>query len=117
MHFSIPTFAATVMLATLSGGAHADASTDDPSIILRGRSAVYYGDLKIDTEQGAKIMLQRVERAAKKACGGHPTSSSITHLSDHMFDVCRRDAVQRAVKQLGAPLVTRIYSEEKPRGS
>lgn len=74
-------FAATLMLAALSSAAHADASTD--AITNPGRSAVYYGDLNIETEQGAKIMLQRIDRAAKKACGGHPTFGSYTHLSDH----------------------------------
>jgi UrcA family protein len=117
MHVSTPIFAAAVMLAALSFGAHAGPSTDDPSTIIRGRSVVYYGDLNIDTEEGAKIMLQRIERAAKKACGGHPTFSSYTGALDHTFEECRDKAIQRTVIQLGAPMLTRIYSEATPRES
>jgi UrcA family protein len=115
MHVSSPIFTAAVMLVALSLGAHADTSTDNPGTIIRGRSVVYYGDLNIKTEQDAKIMLQRIERAAKKACGGHPTFSAYTGSLDHTFEECRGKAVQRTVKQLGAPMVTRIYSEAGPR--
>jgi UrcA family protein len=114
MRISTPIFAAAVMLAALSFGAHADTSTDGPPNIT-GRSVVNYGDLNLDAEQDAKIMLQRIERAAKKACGGHPTFSSYTGALDHTFEECRERAIQRTVKQLGAPLVTRIYSEARPR--
>ena len=117
MRISTPTFAAAVMLAALSFGAHADTSADGPGTIIRGRSAVYYGDLNIGTEQDAKIMLQRIERAAKKACGGHPTFSTYTGSLDHTFEECRGEAIQRTVKQLGAPTVTRIYSEARRRES
>jgi UrcA family protein len=115
MHVSTPTFAAAVMLAALCFGAQASTLIDGPSTIIRGRSAVYYGDLNLDTEQDAKIMLQRIERAAKKACGGHATFSSFTGSLDHTFEECRGEAIQRTVKQLGAPMVTRIYSEAKLR--
>ena len=111
MRISTPIFAAAVMLAALSFGAHADTSTDGPGTIIRGRSVVYYGDLNIGTEQDARIMLQRIERAAKKACGGHPTFSTYTGTLDHTFEECRGEAIQRTVKQLGAPMVTRIYFE------
>jgi UrcA family protein len=115
MHVSRPIFAAAVMLTSLCFGAHADTSTDAPPTNITGRSIVYYGDLNLNAEQDAKIMLQRIERAAKKACGGHATFSSYTGSLDHTFEECRGKAIQRAVKQLGAPLVTRIYSEAKPR--
>jgi UrcA family protein len=111
MHTSAPIFAAAIMLAALSLCAHADTSTDSSSKFIPGRSVVYYGDLNIDTEPDAKIILQRIERAAKKACGGHATFSSYTGSLDHTFEECRSDAIQRTVKQLGAPAVTRIYSE------
>ncbi|MGO9949572.1 MAG: UrcA family protein [Steroidobacteraceae bacterium] len=117
MQVSKPVFAAAVILATLSFGAYADTSTDGPHPNITGRSAVYYGDLNLSAEQDAKIMLQRIERAAKKACGGHPTFGSYSHRSDHAFEECRREAIQRTVKQLGAPMVTRIYSAARPRSS
>lgn len=115
MRISTPMFAAAVMLAALSFGA--DADTPSPGTIIPGRSVVYYGDLNIETEQDAKIMLQRIELAAKKACGGHPTFSTYTGSLDHTFEECRGEAIQRTVKQLGASVVTRIYSEARSRES
>jgi UrcA family protein len=115
MHVSTPMFAAAVMLAALCRGAHADTPTDVPPGKVTGRSIVHYGDLNLKLEQDAKIMLQRIERAAKKACGGHAAFSSYTGSLDHTFEECRGKAVQRALKQLDAPLVTRIYSEARPR--
>jgi UrcA family protein len=111
MHISIPTFTAAMILATLSFGAHADTSSDP--VKITGRSVVYYGDLNLNAEQDAKIMLQRIEQAAKKACGGHPTFSSYTGRLDGTFDECRSEAIARTVKQLSAPVVTRIYSEAR----
>jgi UrcA family protein len=113
MHVSSPILAAATMLTVLSLGAHADPSS--PSTVIHGRSVVYYGDLDIDTEQDAKILFQRIGRAAKKACGGHATFSSYTGTLDHTFEECRAEAVQRTVKQLDAPVVTRLYSAARPR--
>jgi UrcA family protein len=110
MRISTLTFAAAVMLTAFSFGAHADTTT-----IVRSRSVVYYGDLHIETEQDAKIMLQRIERAAKKACGGQATFSSYTGSLEHTFEECRTEAIQRTVKQLGAPMVSRVYSAARPR--
>jgi UrcA family protein len=110
--------AATLMLAALCYGAHADTSTGGTPTKITGRSVVHYGDLNLNVEPDAKIMLQRIERAAKKACGGHPGFSTYTgSLDSQTFDECRDKAIQRAVKQLGAPMVTRIYSETRPRES
>jgi UrcA family protein len=116
MFVSTRQFAATVMLAALSFGVRADPATH-PSNIMAGRAVVHYGDLNIDSEQDAKIMLQRIERAAKKACGGHATFSSYTGTLDRTFEECRSEAIQRTVKQLGAPMVTRVYSQARPRES
>jgi UrcA family protein len=102
MRVSTPIFAAATMLATLSFGAHADTSSQP--VKITGRSAVYYGDLNLNAEQDAKIMLERIEQAAKKACGGHPTFSSYTGRLDSTFLDCCNEAVARTVKQLGAHL-------------
>lgn len=115
MHFLTQICVAAVMLGGLCFGAHADTPSDAPRTNITGRSAVYYGDLNLNAEQDAKIMLQRIERAAKKACGGHATFSSYTGWLDRTFEECRGKAIQRAVKELGAPLVTRIYSDARQR--
>ena len=115
MHISILTFTAAAMLAALSFGAHADASGHPAN--STGRSVVRYGDLNLNAEQDAKVMLQRIEQAAKNACGGHRTFSSLTGRLDDTFDECCNEAIARTVNRLGAPVVTRIYSEAMPRES
>jgi UrcA family protein len=114
MHHSIPTFAAAMMLTMLGFGAPADASSPDP--VIRGRSIVRYGDLHIDSEQDAKILLRRIEQAATEVCGGHPPFVTYTRVPDTTFEECRRGTVARTVKKLGAPAVMRVYSETN-RGS
>jgi UrcA family protein len=109
MHISISTFTAVAMLAMIGFGAHADTSSPGP--VIRGRSIVHYGDLNIDSEQDAKVLLQRIDQAAKEACGGHPTLTAYTRVSDHSFEECRSGTIARTVKKLGAPVVTRIYFE------
>ena len=112
MRVSTPIIALTSMLAAASLGAQADPS--QPAKIT-GRSAVYYGDLNLSAEQDAKTMLERIEQAAKKACGGHRTFNSYTGRLDDTFDQCRSEAIARTVKQLGAHLVARIHLEARPR--
>jgi len=115
MHISIRTLAATAILAALGFGAHANPSSQPAKIT--GRSAVYYGDLNLNIEQDAKTMLARIEQASSKACGGHRTFSSYTGRLDDTFDDCRSEAIARTVKQLSAPVVTRIYSYTRSRES
>ena len=63
MHVPILFPIATIM-AALSFGAHAD--TLSPSHISSGRIAVYYGDLNIDTEHDAKIMMRIYSKATPR---------------------------------------------------
>ena len=103
------------MLDTLGFGAHADTSSEGEKIT--GRSAVYYGDLNLTLAQDAKIMLERIEQAAKKVCSGHATFGAYIGSLNRTFEECRSETVQRSVEQLAAPAVTRIYSDAMRRGS
>jgi UrcA family protein len=113
MRISALMAAAAALLSVLSIAANAVASS--PGTAIRGRSVVYYGDLNIETEADARTMLRRIELAAKRACGGHPTFSTYTGSLDHTFEECRGEAVERTVKQLCAPMLTRVYSENRAR--
>jgi UrcA family protein len=108
--------ATSILMTATCAGAHADTAPDADATEVTGRTAVHYGDINLSDEHDAWIMLQRIERAAKTACGGHATVSSNTGTVDyHTFDECRARAVQRTVQRLGAPLVTRVYSEQASR--
>jgi UrcA family protein len=105
-------FSAATLLA-LSFGAHAD--TSSPGNTSASHIAVYYGDLNINTEHDAKIMLERIEQASRRACSGHATFGAYIGSLERTFEECRSETVQRTVKQLGAPAVMRVYSKATPR--
>jgi UrcA family protein len=109
MHISILTLTAAAMLTALAFSAHADASRADP--VIRGRSIVHYGDLDIDSQSGAEILLRRIERAAVEVCGGHVNFTTYTAVPDDTFEECRRGTIARTVKKLRAPTITRVYLE------
>jgi len=72
---------------------------------------VYYGDLNLKNRGGAETALGRIKRAASDVCGGAP--DSMLDLTSHrLFKTCMRVAVNDAVKQLKAPLVTALHTDE-----
>jgi len=96
---------AVTFVQTVYAGTHPDG-------MIRGQSAVRYGDLNLGIERDAKKMLRRIDRAAIAACGGwHPFGLSDGSIQKD-FEKCRAEAVARSVADLGAPLVTRVYSGE-----
>jgi len=82
-----------------------------------GRVAVSYGDLDLGNASDARVLLDRLQDAAYKACGGDRRSISnytpqwnwlATELQE-----CRNDAVSRAVATVDAPLLSTVFRGEK----
>lgn len=115
MHVSTQIFAAAMMLGAVSVSAQSDTSRRGTGV--RGSSVVYYGDLDIDPEQGCQDPASTSRTSGEEARGGHATFSFYTESLDHTFAECRLEAVRRTVKQLGAPMVMRVYSETGARES
>ncbi|WP_293383823.1 UrcA family protein [Phenylobacterium sp.] len=67
-------------------------------------------DLDLTSQDGSATMLQRLSRAAQEACGASSFS-----VPDYRWAVkrsdCYRGSMSRAVADLGAPAVTRLYEE------
>jgi UrcA family protein len=114
MRVSILIIAIAFVLTTYRVAAHDGASA---GVTAKNRVVVYFGDFNLTAEQDAKEMLRRIQRAARKACGGQHTFSSYTGGVDNTFDECRDAAIRRAVEQLNAPVVKRIYSERDKQRS
>ena len=100
----IPLFATTAICAALSvgfaGGAFASPRTQ-PTIEESPR--VKFADLDLNTDHGARVMLQRLRSASYGVCGG---------LSDEAWEAygdCREQAVRGVVAQLNAPRLTAAY--------
>jgi UrcA family protein len=71
------------------------------------RVSVPVGDLDLTTSAGAERVLDRVERAAVKACGGQPDMRDLE--ARRAFRDCVARSMDRAVAQLGAPRVTALH--------
>lgn len=73
---------------------------------------VSYGDLDLESVAGATVMLNRLERAAERACGGRPR---VTPLEFKMrFRRCRAMALADAVSRLDHPVVNIAYARAHP---
>jgi UrcA family protein len=111
MRITIPTVAMVFAFCVFQASAHADALETSST---QRRFEISYADLNLNNEQDARVMLARIEHAAKKACGGHASFSSITGGLEASFYECRDKAIRQAVESLSAPLVTRLYREASP---
>jgi UrcA family protein len=65
---------------------------------------VSYAGLDLNTEAGAQIAYRRIHSAAKGVCGHLYTLE--LGLRRHLWDTCVRDAISRAVADIGAPRLT-----------
>lgn len=79
--------------------------------------AVSRADLDLTRPADAAVLLQRVETAARKACGGdprrHPSYEVMPRYVRKAFAECRVDAVARAVDEVGSPMLSRAHAERQ----
>jgi UrcA family protein len=78
--------------------------------------AIKFGDLDLASQQGSAAMLQRISHAALEACGASSFS-----VPDYRWalknSTCYRGSMDRAVADLAAPTVTRLYEERREYAS
>jgi UrcA family protein len=96
---------AAIALAALAGSAAAQSVGSDAPISVK----VGYGDLNLASEAGASTMLVRIQSAASRACGEAPDLRDLGRVA--IYDHCRAEAISRAVRMLGSPLVTSLARE------
>lgn len=77
---------------------------------LVGTERVSYGDLDLSRETDAEILLERIKKAAYRACGGdprrHPAYTLLSRRVEMAYRECREDAVARAVDSVDAPVLS-----------
>ena len=78
----------------------ASAQTEDAAASVR----VTYADLNLQTHAGARAMLARLEAAAGRVCGNEPDIRDLARATP--YQRCKAAALDAAVRQLDAPLVT-----------
>jgi len=103
----LPIFALALALA--APAASFAASDDDGGVI---QVKVSYGDLNLNSTKGAARLLQRLDGAATKVCGGRILSNSIDVQMARGSD-CYRIVMERAVAQINAPVLSARYGPAK----
>lgn len=73
---------------------------------------VHYDDLNIKQEAGATELMDRITYAARKACGPMPEATAF-HLMDK-WNICVKDAFERAVKSVDAPMLYQVAGMRNP---
>lgn len=68
---------------------------------------VPYADINLSHPAGAEVMLQRIEFAARRVCGGIPDIREIKER--FYFKACVAEATDHAVDELGIPLVSSLH--------
>jgi UrcA family protein len=101
---------AVVGALTIAAAASGVASAQE----IRVMSApVYKGDLDLSKMAGAQVMLQRIQTTAARLC--EPTVVSPLRTGVGVSDIrqCRAQALDQAVADLGAPVLTSEYERLK----
>jgi len=96
-------FAAIAMTAAGAGAARAQDSSH--AIVLT--KMVAYGDLDLESMQGARILYARLRNAATRVC--EPQRSR--QLTDDGFPACYDSAMADAVRQINKSTLTKVYNE------
>jgi len=72
------------------------------------RTTVHYGDLDIQTRQGADELYSRLNVAAVRVC--EDVTEPYVRLT-RAYEECRHGAISAAVQQINAPLVTQTFDQ------
>jgi UrcA family protein len=102
---SIPAVIAATFLALgcAMGAGTANAETSQPPTIR-----VSYGDLNLDSREGAKVFYARVRSAAQSVCS--PLEGRALSLQ-RFWHACIDDALAAAVAQVDKPNVTALHNQ------
>jgi UrcA family protein len=74
------------------------------------RQTVAYTDAERRSERGARAIALRIRVAADRACGGE---DPVMRTGDG-FQACKKAAIDRALEELDAPLVTQAMARRWP---
>lgn len=117
---AVPSRSKSLLLAAAAGAVliaaapfRASASpADEPMSGTLGEAvpavAVSYGDLNVASERGARILLERIRLAAGAVCPQVSDPRDLSHVA--MRNRCVREAIARAVEQVGSPRLAAVYS-------
>ncbi len=86
-----------------------------PSTDARGTHTasthVRYDDVDAGTPDGAKVLLSRIQAAAKKVCGPAPKGKISLH-ERSSYKSCVHEATENGVNSVNSPALSAIYQKE-----
>lgn len=101
----------TVLTACTAIGAVGSAHAADAAVVPALK--VHYSDLNLSTEQGSLALYGRIVAAAHKVC----TVVDIRDLrAAAALGACRDQAVARAVRDVGSPMLAAVHAERVRHG-
>jgi len=92
-----------IMCAALAVGLAGPVNATDlvgPDITVR------YGDLALDTQQGASTLLKRIEGAAGRVCARLDRGSLVSH---KVVKTCNREVTAAAVNKVNHPMLLAVH--------
>jgi UrcA family protein len=76
---------------------------------------VAFGDLNLDSDQGAKVLYARLRQAAQYVCGSSEDSRDLNRWA--IRQTCVKNSLSDAVRQINKPLVTTLHNKTASRTS
>lgn len=99
-------FAAIGVMGVTAAGAGAAGAQDSRHAIALTK-LVSYGDLDLESMQGARILYARLRNAATRVC----ETQRRRQLTDDGFPACYDSALADAVQQINKSTLTKVYKE------
>jgi UrcA family protein len=99
----LPLAAATDALAARSVSAQTTLN-QPPQVVVR------YDDLNLSSDAGAKVLLHRLERAARQVCENPYETRTLAQLS--VIHRCYAQSLERAIEVVGAQKLTTAYQSK-----
>ena len=102
--------AVAAFVLTISAlGATAAIAADSDDVPSR---KVQYSDLNLNHQAGARVLYLRIKNAADSACVQLNGRQLIERMTQ---SACVKDSIERAVKQVDAPMLTQYYLSRNPK--
>jgi UrcA family protein len=83
------------------------------------KKPVSYAGLDLEKEADARVLLGRLQQAAYHACGGnprfHPSYTLMPKKTTQVFESCRTNAIDRAVKSIQSATLSRLFAEVREK--
>jgi UrcA family protein len=103
---------AAALLALVCAAAPRTAHASEPAQPLT--KTVVYGDLNLETEQGASTLYSRLRNAAERVCAPYQNIDLARRVAWYN---CVNGAVTLAVEQVNRPMVTAVHNRTVNRSS